>query len=610
MQKNEFSIVLVVPPLIKAGVALTSLAGAEHIGLGYLTASLRQARYPVEILNFDVPIYVAVQKSESVCQDQIPTPLGCADKIVSREPDFVGFTVTGPTLEVALEIARYLRKKIPSVHISFGGHQATATAETLMAEEPIIDTLGLGDCDRTIVELVHRLSNNKKLDGLSGFLYRKNGKVVGGWSTNQQSVKVIDIDNTASRRCRVSPSEMTEIYELDDLPYPARDDLVFIHNQTGLREARFSTSRGCTEHCTFCADATQHNFRRYLMRSPENVITEITSLHEQLGINHFWFVDDNFVIRNSVSQQRVRAIAELIIDRKLFVTSRAYFRPDAFVGAEDLLPLLFRAGVVTGLIGVESGSPRRLKYFGKHCSLDDIRNTVKNMYTVKMGLQIGFIFFDPLTSFDDMRMDADFLYELEELYLLFNFVQNMDVYPGTSYGRLLKNRGLSTVTHLYRGGFRQYRYADSRIVPLASGLERLYTNDLMSIDHALWRVKIFNLPKLHWMALWDLVNASIKQKISDIQNKVYELCRVLNKQHYDFLCTAIDITEEGRTDDYLENSFKELLHQRQSIIEQLLEYGHKVAATVETAFSDMGNIKSHNVIKRNVKQRVKTTRGA
>ena len=547
MEINRYKIVLVVPPLANAGVALTSLAGAEHIGLGYIASSLRQKGYSVEILNFDIPIYVAVQTGKDNSEIVLPLLQDCAKKIMFYKPNFVGFTITGPTLNIALKIAGYIRKENLNIHICLGGHQASATGKKLLEEENIIDSIALGESDHTIIDLINRLEKGVELKGIEGFFYRNNNKILGGW--------------------HISSSK--NVYELDSVAFPARDDLEIIYTQTNLREARLSSSRGCNGFCTFCADATQHKFRRYKMRSPENVVKELEFLKNTYQIEHFWLVDDNFLLPETISQERAKLIAKLIIERNLNITVRAYFRPDAFKGAPDLMDLLFKAGFITGLIGIESGSPRRLKYLGKRCSLQDIRKSVLSFHRVGMGLQIGFIFFDPLTTFEDMKIDADFLYEIKELYVLFNFVQNMDVYPGTAYRKMLENKGLSTAIHPYKGDFRQYSYIDKRIEQLAKGLEEFYTDELMAIDHAIWRLKIFTLPKLKWLTLRGKTDQHI-EKIKKIQFETKKNCDILNKIHYDFLKDLIVSVEGNSPIEILELNFNKLLYSRASCIENLM----------------------------------------
>jgi radical SAM superfamily enzyme YgiQ (UPF0313 family) len=555
---------LVVPPLIHAGVAFTSVAGPEHIGVAYLAAALRREGIETSILNFDLATYIKVMRQDGFVERQ-PTADEMVDEILKTNPDFVGITVTGPTLDTSLAIAATLKQRRPDIHICFGGHQATAAAEPLMEEEPVIDSIGLGDCDFTLPEFVKRLRAGEDMEGMPGFYFRKpDGSIVGGWKVGARKGDLIRINSAPA----IIPKE-TQQYALWDLPHPARDDLRMIRNETKANEARLSTSRGCMDFCTFCATSDRAGFRRHTLRPPEDVVAEVEDLHTNYGIDHFWLVDDNFVSRSVESQQRAAAICRALIASPLRVTMRAYFRADAFDGQQDLLPLLFRAGVTMGLIGVESATPRRLKYFGKACTPAQVRSTISAIRNVGMGLQIGYIFYDPLTSIADMREDADFLLEIGEAYNLFNFVQSMDVYPGTPYRRMIQKKGLGHFEHAYRGGFRLYDYEDRRIGPLAAAVDQLYAPQLMAVDRTFMRLRAFNLPRLRWLDEGGYLGVTERGTYREVHEEAESLFFELARIHHGWKRHAIDLTEKGLDMSALEASFNAMLTERRSEVARL-----------------------------------------
>lgn len=561
---DQLVTVLVVPPLIHAGVAFTSVAGPEHIGVAYLAASLRRAGIRTVILNFDLDTYLKVMKHEGFVEVQ-PDPIDMADRILAEDPAFVGITVTGPTLTTSLELSAELKRRRPDLHVCFGGHQATSAALPLMLEERTIDSIGLGDCDFTLPSFVRGVITGEDLAGFEGFYYRnEDGSLGGGWKTGARKGDLIRIEPNPAHK----PAD-SDKYALWDLPHPARDDLVTIRQHTGANEARLSTSRGCMDFCTFCATSDRAGFRRHTLRPPEDVVDEITTLNERFGIDHFWLVDDNFVSRSEASQERAAEICQAILKSPLRTTMRAYFRADAFDGRSDLLPLMFRAGVTMGLIGVESATPRRLKYFGKHCTSDQVRSTIRAIREIGMGLQIGYIFFDPMTSFPDMRDDTNFLMEIDEAYNLFNFVQSMDVYPATPYRRMIQNRGIGHFDHPYRGGFRLYDYEDPRIQPLAEAIDEEYSPPLMAIDRSLMRLRAFNLPRLRWLAEGGVLNSAEEDLWSRSNRLAEELFGVLAKRHTEWMHNAIDNAENDFDREAFNHSVAALRVARRGELRQL-----------------------------------------
>lgn len=557
-------IALVVPPLIHAGVAFTSVAGPEHIGVAYLAASLRRNGFEVKIFNFDLETYLRVMTGEGFVESQPPVE-EMASEVLEFRPGFLGISATGPTLEVSLALAAKIRERRPDLHISFGGHQATAAAADLMREEGNIDSIGLGDCDFTLVEAARRVCRGEDLEGMWGFLYRReDGSIGGGWPPNTRPGTLVQLG-------RSDAEDGDGLYALASLPHPARDDLITIQRRAGVREARMSTSRGCMDFCTFCATSTTSGFRSHTLRPADDVLAEMEELKHTYGIEHFWFVDDNYVSRDPVSQDRAVEIAHKLLERQLGVTMRAYFRADAFDGRPDLLPLLFESGVVTGLIGIESATPRRLQYFGKRCSPQQMRDAVAKVREVGMGLQVGFIFYDPLTSFPDMLADAEFLLEVGEAYILFNFVQNMDVYPGTAFRRLLEKKGLSTAEHAYRGGFRQYVYEDRRIAPLAALMDRLYEKPLVATDRALMRLRAYKVPRLRWLALLDMLPPAARQQTQALYTETEELCRQLGQAHHRWALESIERAEKEVDKEAIERSLARTLAAREPLLDRLEE---------------------------------------
>ncbi|HXT71529.1 MAG TPA: radical SAM protein [Vicinamibacterales bacterium] len=564
---SDTKVVLVVPPLIHAGVAFTSVAGPEHIGVAYLTASLRREGIATDVLNYDLDTYIRVMKHDGFAEREA-TPDEMADHILKREPTFVGVTVTGPTLQTSLRLAGALKERRPDLHVCFGGHQATAAAEALMVEEPTVDSIGLGDCDFTLPAFIKRLHAGDDLGEFYGFFYRAaDGRVAGGWKPQAKKGDLIRL-TTSAPRAQAQPT-LAERYALWDLPHPSRDDLTVIRRETGANEARLSTSRGCMDFCTFCATSDSAGFRKHTLRPPEDVVAEIEELHQKHGIDHFWLVDDNFVSRSEASQERAADICRALIKSPIRVTMRAYFRADAFTGRPDLMPLLFRGGVTMGLIGVESATPRRLQYFGKHCTTDQMRSTIAAIRGVGMGLQIGYIFFDPMTSFPDMREDADFLLEVGEAYNLFNFVQSMDVYPGTPYRRMIQNKGLGHFTHTYRGGFRDYEYADARIAPLAAAMASLYSPPLMAIDRALMRLRAFNLPRLRWLDEQSLVPRADRRTYRDAATEAEVRFGEIGRINYEWVRSAIDLAEGSFSEAQLDTLLQAANARRRPHLQQL-----------------------------------------
>ena len=140
-----------------------------------------------------------------------------------------------------------------------------------------VDYVVIGEGEITLKELINKLDKNENdFESIDGLAFRKDGKTI-----------------------RTSPRQILK--ELDTLPMPAWD-LININDYKDIwltNKKYFSlniaTTRGCPFKCNWCAKPIYGN--RYNVRSPKNVVDEITFLQKTFGVNHFWMCDDIFGLK-------------------------------------------------------------------------------------------------------------------------------------------------------------------------------------------------------------------------------------------------------------------------------------------------------------------------
>lgn len=146
------------------------------------------------------------------------------------------------------------------------------------------------------------------------------------------------------------------IKNLDDLPFP---DWKGFPVQTysyfpSLKRSPVLPvlgSRGCFAPCEYCAYRTNFKWR---MRSPENVVDELEQIQHRYGLKAVLFRDPMFTGNNNRAQQ----IAELILKRGLDI----HFACETALEFlnEKLIDLLYRAGLRSVNVGIESGNDQVL----------------------------------------------------------------------------------------------------------------------------------------------------------------------------------------------------------------------------------------------------------
>ena len=177
------------------------------------------------------------------------------------------------------------------------------------------------------------------------------------------------------------------IADLDSLPFPAWDLVDISRYQRiwlshhGYFSMNVATTRGCPYHCNWCAKPIWG--QRYNLRSPENVLSELTRLQELYHPDHIWFVDDIFGLRPGWTQK----FADLVESSGIHIQFKCLNRADLLL-REGEISALAKAGCRTVWLGAESGSQKILDAMEKGIQVEQIRLAARRLH--ETGIQVGF----------------------------------------------------------------------------------------------------------------------------------------------------------------------------------------------------------------------------
>ncbi|MCG8605458.1 B12-binding domain-containing radical SAM protein [bacterium] len=175
--------------------------------------------------------------------------------------------------------------------------------------------------------------------------------------------------------------------DLDTLPFPAWDLVDIPRYQKIWREhhgyysMNMVTTRGCPYHCNWCAKPIWGQV--YNVRSPENVVKEMTWLCKTYQPDHIWFADDIMGLKPGWVQR----FADLLQEDKIKIPFKSLSRADLLL-VDDTVEALQRAGCQTVWIGAESGSQKILDAMEKGTTVAQIVEATKRLQ--RMGIQVGF----------------------------------------------------------------------------------------------------------------------------------------------------------------------------------------------------------------------------
>jgi anaerobic magnesium-protoporphyrin IX monomethyl ester cyclase len=417
----------------------SSLSTSEHLGLGYLAASLRLNDHEVLLINSEVEALNFVETLQ---------------KVIAFKPDMVGCSPVSLSINNTLSFLQQIKEIHNEIRTVLGGHLSSMCAEDIMNAEPFVDFILKGDAEFSLPKLIARITaEDPDLVFVPGLVYRDSLKAV--------------------REMHASGS----YHQLDDYPTCDRDDLEILSSRKDFdKSARILASRGCFYKCSFC---TTPNFYGTSVRFRDHqcVIKEMNDLNEKFGITHFWFNDDLFVNGTPENTAWIERFTDHLAGNQMTYSYRVLCRADSFRRKNHhLLDRMIATGLTHIFFGIESGSQNSLEIYNKKTTVAHSRTAVDLIKSKNVELQIGFIMFNPYSTFSDITESARFLFDIEELYRWFPLTRPLSVFPGTMIASRLAQDGL-LISNSYREPMTCYVYREEKVAYLANLMYEFYNKN-------------------------------------------------------------------------------------------------------------------------------------
>ncbi len=281
-------------------------------------------------------------------------------------------------------LSELCRRANPDATIVMGGPGASPIPDTCLTQFPAVDAIVVGEGEWTMGELANRVDRRETLAGCLGVVFR-------------------DPVTGAAVHNAPRPVEL----ELDRLPQPSNDlvkDCYDAGQYYALLEAErpvggIVTSRGCPFSCGFCYNTV----KRYRMRSPENILEELTYLSRELKVRFVEFNDILF----TANRRRAERVFELLIKEKLGI--RFAFKARAPELTDDFVKLARQAGAVQIGFGVESGVQRILDRMNKKTTVAQCAKGIEIVRRAGLRCHTGYVLGYPGETPDTIRETVDFI---------------------------------------------------------------------------------------------------------------------------------------------------------------------------------------------------------
>jgi anaerobic magnesium-protoporphyrin IX monomethyl ester cyclase len=373
----------------------------DSLGVGYLAAALRKNNIKVVIVDAFTLQY---------------SNLDVIDLVMKLNPKLVGFSLHSfADYKHVSEISNGLYEKTSTFYQIAGGEHASYTAQETLKNISSLNAIVISEGEQTITEITEILLSGKTPDFVMGALVRKaDGSIIDG-------------------------GYRLAIENLDEIPMPEKDIVetaLLLNRPVALS---MLSGRGCTHRCTFC---TAHNFMRlgggivWRRRSAKLVVDELEMLYKRYygkpGVHAMvQFQDVIFLGTSKRAREWTTAFLDEMEARNLVIPFYIMSRSDAVIAHEPQLARLAKHGLSSVEIGIETGVPRILLDYNKENSIGDLKKAIGLLKLNDICFDAsGYIMFDPRMTLDELKISADFLFELGHA-TWDRYVTRLQIFPGT-----------------------------------------------------------------------------------------------------------------------------------------------------------------------------------
>ena len=245
-------------------------------------------------------------------------------------------------------ISRHVKEKY-NLPVIVGGPQATALAEDFFIASKC-DAVVRYEGEITVLELM-----NFYLEGVGEI-----ENILGAAYLTENGLKI-------------NP-ERPLIKNLDALPFI--DANCYLDEENFYLNFGIMTGRGCPFHCAFCHEGA--HTRQVRFRSVENVLAEVDAYLKNFPANeeiYIFFTDDTFTLNTERVKQICMGLAERRKTRSLKFFCEGHIH--TLYKNPEMIEYLAKGGCIRMQIGLEAGTEKVLKSYGKNTTPAEIFEVVR-----------------------------------------------------------------------------------------------------------------------------------------------------------------------------------------------------------------------------------------
>ena len=324
-------------------------------GLQCLMAALQNAEINVDILDLNFKLLERVCSSSEFETTHLDSMLKdlLDEYFESQQVSIVGVSagvivsnIFGVQRHPFIQVLDYLKRRDEQIVIA-GGVIATNEWKTLLLKE-LTHFVFRGESENKMIFFLDELLRGNSTRSLTGIYFRIDRNLY--QTTGERDTVNFQWDLRESYK-RIPVERYNEVGSLS--PFSR---MVGIERKYGTLQL----NRGCRARCTFCG-VTPFMGRGVRQRPTDAVVSELSYLVREEGIQHFEWLDDDLLRHREALIQ----VLDKIVEAKLDITWAANNGLIASSVDEELLRIMADSGCVGFRVGIESGNDEILRKIRK-----------------------------------------------------------------------------------------------------------------------------------------------------------------------------------------------------------------------------------------------------
>ena len=320
-------------------------------GLCYIASSVEDAGYTVEVLDLCFSKNCSKNVQEAVERFD-PDVVGITIRNIDNSTGYNTLFLLDPVNEDVIKPC----KRVFAGPIIIGGPAVGISGEEMLHFFDL-SYAACGDGELVMLEFLSRVKNKKALEGTPGLIIRRNEEII----TSKDSYVVKD---------------------LNSLPFPRPHKYIDVEAYRRFDSPLLiQTKRGCPFNCTYCT-YNRIEGKRYRLRLPDLIVSEIEELVRETKITHIEFTDSVF----NIPSDHAKGILRALIQKNLKLRLRTMgINPGGI--DEELVDLMQQAGFTDVDFGAEAASNIALKGLCKNFTKKDILRSVELLHAKNISVE-------------------------------------------------------------------------------------------------------------------------------------------------------------------------------------------------------------------------------